>query len=99
MEKLSYFLRMPVLQNQEKKETWTGQSACIYIKKLLATMKMSVCKLVMTPVVPGSFLMKATKKEEACRSTTMSITYSEPIVSYTVVTLARFSSKPNQPTG
>ena len=41
----------------------------------------------MTPVVPGSELMKATKDEEACRWATVSIIHRELIVSYAVGTL------------
>ena len=62
-------------------------------------MQMSDYKLVMTPVVPSSHLIKADKYEEACRSATELTTHREPIVSYAVGTLARFSIKPMNPTG
>ena len=55
-----------------------------------------IASIVMTPLVPGSPLMKATKDEKACRSATVSIIHRELIVFYAVGTPARFSSRPNQ---
>ena len=50
--KLSYFLGMSIIQNQEGKETWIGQPA--YTEKLLSKMGMSDCKAVKTPVDSGN---------------------------------------------
>ena len=40
--KLSYFLCVSIVQNQEEKTTWIGQPACT--EKLLTKMGMSDCK-------------------------------------------------------
>ena len=101
--KLSYFLGMSIIQNQEEKKTWMGQPT--YTEKLLSKMGMSDCKPVSTPVNPRNHLVKAAENEEAVdqqsyQSLAGSLMYlatcTRPDIAYAVGTLARFSSKPNQ---
>ena len=100
--RLTYFLGMSVIQDQDNHTTWMGQPA--YIKKLLEKQKMSDSKPVSTPVDPGSHLLKTTEDEEALeqqsyQSLVGSLMYlsicTRPDLAYAVNTLARFSSKPN----
>ena len=101
--KLSYFLRMSIVQNQEEKKIWMGQPT--YTEKLISRMGMSNCKPVSTPADPSNHLMKATEDEEAVdqplyQSLIGSLMYlatcTRPDIAYSVGVLARFSSKPNQ---
>ena len=101
--KLSYFLSMSIVQNQEEGETWIGQPT--YTEKLLTKMGMSDCKPVKTPVDQGNRLVKADEDEEALeqlpyQSVVGSLMYlatcTRPDIAYAVGMLARFSSKPNQ---
>jgi len=101
--KLSYFLGMSIIQNQEEKETWIGQPA--YTAKLLSKMGMSDCKAVKTSVDPGNHLMKTAEDEEAIdqplyQSVVGSLMYlatcTRPDIAYAVGMLARFTSKPNR---
>ena len=101
--KLSYFLGMSIVQNQEEKKTWIGQPA--YTEKLLTKMGMSDCKPVKTPVDPGNRLVKAAEDEEALdqplyQSVVGSLMYlstcTRPDIAFAVGVLARFSSKPNR---
>lgn len=101
--KLTYFLGMSVVQNQEELTTWVGQPA--YIEKLLERQKMSDAKAVGTPVDSGRHLLKATEDEEAVdqqlyQSLIGSLMYlsvcTRPDIAYVVSTLAKFSSKPNR---
>ena len=59
--KLSYFLGMSVIQNDQG--TWLGQPA--FTERLLTRMGMSDCKPVKTPVNSGSHLVKASSDEAA----------------------------------
>ena len=101
--KLSYFLGMSIVRNQEKKMTWMGQPT--YAQTLLAKMGMSDCKPAKTPVDSGHRLTKATDDEVAIdqpsyQSVVGSLMYlatcTRPDIAYAVGVLARFSSKPNQ---
>ena len=101
--KLSYFLGMSIVQDQEKKETWIGQPT--YAEKLLTKMGMSDCKPVKTPADPANRLVKAAEDEQAVdqqlyQSLVGGLMYlatcTRPDIAYTVGMLARFSSKPNQ---
>ena len=101
--KLTYFLGMSVVQDQEELTTWIAQPA--YIKKLLEKQEMGDSKPVGTPVDPGSHLLKATEDEEAMdqqlyQSLVGSLMYlsvcTRPDIAYAVSTLARFSNKPNR---
>ena len=103
LEKLSYFLGMSIVQDQEKKETWIGQPT--YAEKLLTKMGMSECKPVKTPADPANRLVKAAEDEQAVdqqlyQSLVGGLMYlatcTRPDIAYTVGMLARFSSKPNQ---
>lgn len=100
--KLSYFLGISIIQNQEERKTWMGQPA--YTEKLLTKMGMHDCKPVKTPVEPGSHLVKGTEKDTAVdrelyQSLVGSLMYlatcTRPDIAYAVGTLARFSSNPN----
>ena len=61
--KLSYFLGMSIVQEQEGRVTWMGQMA--YTQKLLTKTGMNDCKPVKTPVDPGQRLVKASEDERA----------------------------------
>jgi hypothetical protein len=58
--RLTYFLGMSAIQDQEALSTWNGQPA--YIEKLLTK---GNCKPVGTSVDPGKHLLKTTEDEEA----------------------------------
>ena len=60
--KLSYFLGMSIICNQEEKKTWMGQPA--YTEKLLTKMAMSDCRPVTTPIESGNHLVKASEDDE-----------------------------------
>ena len=99
--KLSYFLGMSIVQDQE--ETWIGQPT--YAEKLLTKMGMSDCKPVKIPADPANHLVKAAEDEQAVdqqlyQSLVGGLMYlatcTRPDIAYTVGMLARFSSKPNQ---
>ena len=101
--KLSYFLGISIIQDQDKKTTWMGQTA--YTERLLAKMGMNDCNQVKTPADPGNHLVKADEDEPALnqqlyRSAVGSLMYlatsTRPDISFAVGTLARFSSKPNK---
>ena len=100
--KLSYFLGMSIVCNQEDKKTWVGQPA--YTEKLLNKMGMSDCRPVSTPIESGNHLVKASEDEEPLdqqlyQSLIGSLMYlatcTRPDIAFAVGTLARFSSKPN----
>ncbi len=104
LQKLSYFLGISVIQNQEEKETCMGQPT--YTEKLLTKMGMNDCKPVKTPADPGNHLVKATEEEMALDqqlyqfmvgSLLYLATCTTPAdIAYAVGTLARFSSKLNK---
>ena len=60
--KLSYFLGMSIICNQEEKKTWMGQPA--YTEKLLTKVGMSDCRPVTTPMESGNHLVKASEDDE-----------------------------------
>ena len=101
--RLSYFLGMSIVQEQEGMVTWMGQPA--YTQKLLTKTGMNDCKPVKTPVDPGQRLVKASEDERALdqplyQSVVGSLMYlatcTRPDIAYAVGMLARFSSKPNR---
>jgi len=61
--KLTYFLGISVVQNQEEFTTRMGQPA--YVKRVLEKQNVSDCKQVGTPTDPGSHLLQANETEEA----------------------------------
>ena len=100
--KLSYFLGMSIVCNQEEKKTWMGQPA--YTEKLLTKMGMSDCRPVTTPMESGNHLVKASEDDEpvdqqSYQSLIGSLMYlatcTRPDIAFAVGTLARFSSKPD----
>ena len=101
--KLSYFLGMSIIQDQEKKKIWMGQPT--YTEKLLSKMGMNNCNPVSTPADPSNHLVKAAEDDEVVdqplyQSLIGSLMYlatcTRPDIAYSVGVLARFSSKPNQ---
>ena len=101
--RLSYFLGISIVQEQEGRVTWMGQPA--YTQKLLTKTGMSDCKPVKTPVDPGQRLVKASEAERALdqplyQSVVGSLMYlamcTRPDIAYAVGMLGRFSSKPNR---
>ena len=100
--KLSYFLGMSIICNQEEKKTWMGQPA--YTEKLLTKIGMSDCRPVTTPMESGNHLVKASEDDElldqqSYQSLIGSLMYlatcTRPDIAFAVGSLARFSSKPN----
>ena len=103
MGKLHYFLGMQVVQDQQTGDTWIGQPN--YIENLLRNLCMQDSKPVSTPADASQKLVKATEEEECInqqqyQSIIGSLMYlsmsSRPDITYSVSTLARYSSRPNQ---
>ena len=94
--KLSYFLGMSIVCNQEEKKTWIGQPA--YTEKLLTKMGMSNCRPVTTPR-KSSCEDDEPLDQQSYQSLIGSLMYlatcTRPDIAFAVGTLARFSSKPN----
>ena len=98
----SYFLGIKVKQ-RDNNLIWIGQPA--YISNLLSTLGMQDCKPVSTPVSSGSKLSKA-KDDDECveqkkyQSVIGSLLYLavsiRPDISFTVSSLAKFTSKPTK---
>ena len=103
MGKLHYFLGMQVLQDKKTGNTWVGQPA--YTEKLLVKCSMHNCKPVGTPADPSQKLVKAVDGEESInqqqfQSLIGCLMYlsvsTRPDITYSISTLAKFTSNPNQ---
>ena len=101
--KLSYFLGMSIICNQEEKKTWIGQPA--YTGEQLIKMGMSDCRPVTTQMESGNHLVKASEDDEPLDqqlyqtligSLMYLATCTRPGIGFVMGTLARFSSKPNE---
>ena len=103
MGKLHYFLGMQVMQDQKTGDIWIGQPK--YTENLLRKFGMQDSKPVSTPADASQILIKAADGEQCInqqqyQSIIGSLMYlsvsSRPDITYSVSTLARFSSQPNK---
>ena len=103
MGKLHFFLGMQVMQDKKTGDTWVGQPA--YTENLLAKCGMQDSKPVSTPADPSQKLVKATDGEESVnqqqfQSIIGCLMYlsvsTRPDITYSISTLAKFTSNPNQ---
>ena len=103
MGKLHYFLGIEVLQKQKTGDIWIGQSN--YTENLLKKCNMQDSKPVSTPADASQKLVNAADGEECVKqqqyqSIVGSLLYlsvsSRPDITYSVSTLAKFSSQPNK---
>ena len=103
MGKLHHFLGMKILQDESSERIWIGQPA--YISKILQKFGMQDCKPVSTPVDPGVKLTKSSNSEDCLdqqryQSAVGALHYlsvsTRPDITYTVSTLAKFSSNPTK---
>ncbi|XP_065893742.1 uncharacterized protein [Dysidea avara] len=94
---------MKILQDDSSERIWIGQPA--YISKIFQKFGMQDCKPVSTPVDPGAKLTKSSNSEDCLdqqryQSAIGALLYlsvsTRPDITYTVSTLAKFSSNPTK---
>ena len=100
MEKLHYFLRMNILQDEKTGNVWIGQPA--YVESILKKFGMDNSKPVSTPIDPSTKLTKAKDDEQSIdqqlyQSAIGSLLYlsggTRPDITFTV---SNFSAKPSK---